>query len=105
MRVNGMNREDNDRQIQTDSRIVMADESGEKIELYILEETRINGMNYILATDAEEDEDGECYILKDVSKEDEDEAVYCFVENDDELDYMFKIFTELMDDSETTLTR
>ncbi len=90
---------------QPDSRIVMADESGEKIELYILEETRINGMNYILATDAGDGEDGECYILKDISKEDEDEAVYCFVESDDELDYMFRIFTELLDDSETTLTR
>lgn len=92
-------------QMPEESRIVMADDEGGTIELYVLEQTRINGMDYILATDAEDDEDGECYILKDISGDDTDEALYQFVENDDELDYMFKIFTELMDDSETTLMR
>ena len=31
---------------------------------YVLEETRIHGKDYLLVTDAPEDEDGECYILK-----------------------------------------
>ena len=32
---------------------------------YVLEETRINGTNYLLVTDSEEDdEEGECYIFK-----------------------------------------
>ena len=92
-------------ELQESSVITVKDETGEEISFYVLEETRIAGMDYILVTDAAEDEDGECYILKDVSKNDEDEAVYEFVENEDELDYMFKIFTELMDDSETTLER
>jgi uncharacterized protein YrzB (UPF0473 family) len=94
-----------DNQNESDNSIRIVDDKGEEIELYIIEETRIGGMNYILVTDAAEDEDGECYILKDVSKDDEDEAVYEFVENEDELDYMFKIFTELMEDSDTELTR
>jgi hypothetical protein len=98
--------ENKDIQQETDdSTIVITDDNDEEIELHILEETRIGGMNYILVTDAADDEDGDCYILKDVSEKDEDEAVYEFVENEDELDYMFKIFTELMEDSETTLTR
>ena len=96
---------DDTKNLQDDDVITIVDDNGEEIEFYILEETRIGGMDYILVTDAKEDEDGECYILKDVSKKDEDEAVYEFVENEDELDYMFKIFTELMDDSETTIER
>ena len=57
---------------------------------YVLEETRINGMNYLLVTDSEEEEDGECYILKDVSKAEDSDAVYEFVENDDEMDYLLR---------------
>ena len=78
-----------------DNKITITDENGEMIDLYVLEETRFNGMDYILATDADEDEDGECYILKDVSKADDTDAVYQFVDDDDELEYMTEIFTEL----------
>lgn len=56
-------------------------------------------------TDSEEEEDGECYILKDVSKAEDSDAVYEFVENDDEMDYLFKIFTELMEDMEVELQK
>lgn len=61
--------------------------------------------NYLLVTDSEEEEDGECYILKDVSKAEDSDAVYEFVENDDEMDYLFKIFTELMEDMEVELQK
>ena len=36
-------------------------ETGETAEFFVLEQTRINGMNYILVTDSEED-DAEAYI-------------------------------------------
>jgi len=86
--------------------ITLMTEDGEEVEFYVLEETRINGMNYLLVTDAEEDdEDGECYILKDKSKAEDAEALYEFVEDDDEIDYLFKIFTELMDDMDVDLER
>ena len=63
-------------------------------------------MNYLLVTDSEEDDDeGECYVLKDVSKADEEEAVYEFVEDDDEIDYLFKIFTELMEDMDVEIKK
>ena len=66
----------------------------------MLEETKINGKNYLLVTDAvEEDEDGECYILKDMSKAEEAQAVYEFVEDDDEIDYLYRIFSELLEDA------
>ena len=47
--------------------ITMLTDSGESVDFYVLEETRINAVNYLLVTDAPEDQDGECYILKDVS--------------------------------------
>lgn len=78
---------------------------GEEVRFYVLEETRINGMNYLLVTDCEEGEDGECYILKDTSSDEEEEAVYEFVENDAEMDYMFKIFTELLGDEDVEIVK
>lgn len=74
-------------------------DDNEKVIFYILEETRVNGMNYILVSESD-DEEAECYILKDVSSQEESEAVYEFVENDEELESVFKIFEELLDDEE-----
>ena len=86
--------------------ITLTTPEGEQVEFYVLEETRISGMNYLLVTDsAEEDEEGECYILKDRSRPEEEEAVYEFVEDDDEIDYLFKIFTELIDDMDVELEK
>ncbi len=59
-----------------------------------------------MVTDSEEDdEEGECYILKDVSKAEDSEAVYEFVENDDEMDYLYRIFTELLEDMEVEIQK
>ena len=78
----------------------METDTGERVEFYVLEETKINGKNYLLVTDAvEEDEDGECYILKDMSRAEEAQAVYEFVEDDDEIDYLYRIFSELLEDA------
>ena len=86
-------------------KITLQTDTGESVDFYVLEETRINGMNYLLVTDSDDEEDGECYILKDVSKAEDSDAVYEFVENDDEMDYLFKIFTELMEDMEVELQK
>lgn len=74
----------------------MADD-GSCLELYILEETRIGGVDYILAADTAED-DGNCYILKDVSEAGAAEVVYEMVEDDRTLDYLMEIFEELLED-------
>ena len=87
-----------------EKKIILETEEGEQVDFYLLEETRINGMNYLLVTDTE-DEDGECYILKDRSKAEETDALYEFVEDDDEIDYLFKIFTELIDDMDVELEK
>jgi len=86
-----------------DNKITITDDEGNQIELFVLEETKLNGAYYILTTDAPEGEDGECYILKDVSAAEDEEAIYKFVDNDDELDFVGKIFTELMSDTEVSI--
>lgn len=86
--------------------ITLETEDGECVDFYVLEETRINGMNYLLVTDSEEDdEEGECYILKDRSRAEDADAIYEFVEDDDEMEYLFKIFTELMEDMDVDLEK
>ena len=81
-----------------EKKITLVDED-QTIEFYVVEETKLNGRNYLLVTDAEDDEeDGDCYILKDVSAEDEAEALYEFVEDDEELEGLMKIFEELLED-------
>ena len=87
-------------------KITLTNDEGEEIAFYVLEETRINGMNYLLVTDStDEDEDGECYILKDMSKQNEEEALYEFVEDDNEIDYLFKIFSELLDGADVDIEK
>lgn len=89
-----------------EKKIVLKTGDGEEVSFYVLEETRISGRNYLLVTDAgEEKEEGECYILKDQSKAEEEEAVYEFVEDDNEMDYLFQIFTELLEDADVDLKK
>ena len=73
---------------------------GEEVEVvfYVLEQTTIGGVNYILVTDAEEEEDGEAYILKAVSDTDGHEQVYSMVEDDAELAAVAGVFENMLDD-------
>lgn len=82
--------------------ITLETEEGESLDFYVLEQTKINGISYLLVTDTE-DEDGECYILKDRSKAEDQEAIYEFVEDDSEIDNLFGIFRELMEDMDVEL--
>ena len=91
--------------IQEDKKITFTADSGETVDFYVLEETRISGINYLLVTDVPEDEEGECYILKDLSQQEDTEAVYEFVEDDNEIDYLFKIFSELLDGADVAIEK
>lgn len=82
-------------------KITFVGDDNENMELYVIEETKINGVHYILVTDCDdEDSDAECYILKDVSSEQDEDAVYEAVEEDDELDAVMKLFEKLLDDTD-----
>ncbi|MGN0299478.1 MAG: DUF1292 domain-containing protein [Lachnospiraceae bacterium] len=82
-----------------EEKIVLQADDGSELTLFVIEETKINGVNYLLAADSEEG-DSEAFILKDISREDEQEAVYVAVEEDAELEAVAKIFEELLGDVE-----
>lgn len=83
-------------------------EEGETIPFYVLEQTMIGGVRYLLVEEAD-DEDGTVYIMKEEEgKKSEDsgseEQISCvFVEDEEELDSVMKVFEQLMD--ETDLVR
>jgi len=80
-------------------KITFKPEGAEPVEFFVLEQTRLNGVNYILVTDYE-DGDGEALILKDLSKEDEAEGVYEIVSDETELSAVAGVFENLLDDIE-----
>lgn len=82
--------------------IFQVPDSDETAEFYVIEQTRINGVNYILVTE-EEDGDSDAYILKDTSGENDAEANYVMVESEEELEYMSKIFASILDDVDITM--
>ena len=79
-------------------------ETGEEVEFKVVEQTRVNNINYLLVTEGEDEETA--YILKDLSEDTDTEANYEILEDDDEIGYVSKIFEELLEDvdieSETT---
>ena len=78
-------------------KIKFMSEEMQETDFYVLEQTKVNGVSYILVTDSEED-DAECLILKDTSAEDDKESVYEIVEDATELGAVLKIFEELLED-------
>ena len=78
-------------------KIIFVSDDMKEIEFFVLEQTKLNGVSYILVTDSEEG-DADCWIMKDVAEEDDVESVYDMVEDDDELNAISKIFEELLED-------
>lgn len=72
---------------------------GEAVEFYVLEQTRIGGVDYILVTDFEEG-DGEALILKDMSGDGEEESVFSIVSDEEELSAVAEVFQNMLDDIE-----
>lgn len=85
--------------------ITISFEDGEENDFYVLESTTLNEINYYLVMpveeDGEDDDELECYILKESTADSDDEyGMYSFVEDEDELAGLSKIFDELLDDSD-----
>ena len=76
--------------------ITFETEEGEKIPFYVIEETMVAGVNYLLVSDSE-DEETEAYIMREVTTKD-DEAVYEMVEDEGQLEALSKVFSELLND-------
>lgn len=74
-----------------------SEEMSETVEFFVLEQTKINGISYILVTDSERG-DAQCLILKDTAPADSEDSIYEIVEDDDELSAVSKVFEELLED-------
>ena len=83
-------------------KISFVTEDGTTEEFFVIEETRVAGVNYLMVTDmdSEDDDEAVAYILKDTSSEQDTEACYVFVEDDRELDAVSAVFEELLSDSD-----
>ena len=80
--------------------IIFTTEDGDEVKFHVIEETRINGTDYLLVLDDIEDEEQEALILKDVSAEGEAEAIYEIVEDEKELAAVAGLFSELLEDTD-----
>ena len=80
-------------------KITFSPEGDEPVDFYVLEQTRIAGVNYILVTDVE-DGDGEALILKDMSEAEDAESVYEVVSDENELNAVAGVFEDLLEDVE-----
>ena len=69
----------------------------EPVEFFIVEQTMIAGVTYLLVTDKEEG-DAQALILKDVSKEGEENSTYVIVSDEKELDAVAGVFENMLDD-------
>jgi len=94
-------------------KVVFTSADGETLAFYIVEQTKINNINYILATDVDDEE--MAYILKETFSDSEngfaenglaksgltkEESVFEFVEDDNELEAISKVFGELLEDTD-----
>ncbi|MBO5424250.1 MAG: DUF1292 domain-containing protein [Lachnospiraceae bacterium] len=67
-------------------------------DFYVLEQTMLGGINYILVTDEIEGEEGSFLVLKEEKDSKEDEAFYQIIEDDNELKAVISVFNELLED-------
>lgn len=68
---------------------------------YVLEQTRLGGVNYLLVTDCAEG-DGEAFIMKDMSADGEEEGIFQMVSDEEELAAVAGVFENMLEDVELT---
>ncbi len=80
-------------------KIVFTPEGEAPVQFYVLEQTRLGGVDYILVTDSREG-DGEALILRDTSAAEASEAAYEIVTEDEELNAVAAVFENMLEDIE-----
>jgi len=85
---------------KTESISFLTDDNTE-VAFCVLEQTTINGRNYLLVSEESgeaENEDTMVYIMRETADSDGDMVSYEFVEDDEELNLVAKVFEQLMED-------
>ncbi len=77
-------------------KIVFESEDGDE-EFYVLEQTMLGGINYLLVTDDAESEEGSFLILKE-EQVDGEYVSYDIVEDEKTLNAVIPVFDELIED-------
>ena len=72
-------------------------DTGESVEFYILEQTKLGGKQYILVADSREG-DGEALILKEIKERENGESIYEIVVDDTEMSVVAEVFECLLED-------
>lgn len=79
---------------------IILQDADRELSFCVLEQTVLNGKTYILVTE-EEEGDAEAFVLRDDAGEEEDEALYSFVEDEDELAAVGTVFQKLLEDEDS----
>jgi hypothetical protein len=72
-----------------------------EVKFFVLEQTTINGRNYLLVSEEvepAEDEDTIVYVMREADKSEDDMVSYEFVEEEKELESVSIVFEQLMED-------
>lgn len=83
--------------MENNQKIVFETEDGSD-EFYVLEQTMLGGVNYILVTDDVDSDEGSFLILKETKASEGDFASYEIPEDDNEIRSVVSIFNELLED-------
>jgi|P827metagenome_2_1110787.scaffolds.fasta_scaffold14444_2 hypothetical protein len=78
-------------------KILFTGENGEKVEFFVIEEAKLNGTNYLLVTESEDDDEAMAYIMKQVAKNSDKDLTYEFVEDEKEIEAVAGLLEELLD--------
>ncbi len=82
--------------MEREQQIILTDEEGEKTTLTVLADTVLQGKTYLLVAEGDDDsEETACDILVRVGEDDEYWS-YEFVEDEEELENIFKVFETLL---------
>lgn len=76
--------------------ITFLTEDNEEVQFVVIEQTKLNGQTFLLVHSKEDEETA--YILKDLSEETDETSVYEFLEDEEELQILSKVFEELLED-------
>lgn len=72
-------------------------DTGDEVAFYVEEETRVNGISYLLVTDSDKEE-ANAYILKDMSADGDVDADYVMVEDEVEAEAIARVFQQMLED-------
>ena len=78
-------------------KILFTGENGEMVEFFVIEEAKLNGTNYLLVTENEDDDEAMAYIMKQVARTSDKDLTYEFVEDEKEIEAVAGLLEELLD--------